>query len=103
MQTNDTVFRLSVVVKEVLKSPSKGNVPDSLVLDVDRRAAPQKEVKAASAWLAFFKTDNFQPSVLIPGIEFKCALVPADAEIVSAARRGIQRSRLSTDYFGYMP
>ena len=92
-----------VDVSQVLKAFTKEKIPHSLVLDVLPQAIPTQEIKAGSAWLAFFRADRFQPSILIPEIEFKCALVAADDELVSAAKRGAQRSRLGRDYFGYMP
>lgn len=100
-ERTDAGLRLYVKVREVLKTPSKASVPDSLVLDLNHRAVPNEDVSASSVWLAFFATDDLQP--LVPEIQFKCALVPAAAETLRAARRGIQRSRPNLDDFGYLP
>jgi hypothetical protein len=102
-QKTDPNLKVSAVVKEVLKATNKGSIPEGLVLDVFPHATPHYEIKPGSAWLAFFPTDRLQPSVLVPEIGFKCALVPAESDLVSAARRSIQRNPMERDYFGYMP
>lgn len=103
LREDDEGFSLPAEVKEVLKTPSKTRVPKSVVLHVDRRAVPETAIRAGSTWLAFFRADRFMPSAVIPEIEFSCALVPADDDLVNAAKSGVQKSRMGRDYFGYMP
>jgi hypothetical protein len=95
--------QLPVRVEKVLKSPLRTKLPQSLSIEVEPDARVNQDIHANSRWLAFFATDDLRPTELVPAIEFKCTLIAASGEMVEAAQRGIQRSRRSMDYFGYMP